>query len=95
MWNFSNLDTITRYLEVMKDTKTEMYLTSWNTESIKKFKTEKDYVRHEVDNLEYLKKTKGFENINYYCMANELSLDSWASMKNDLSYFKKVQGLVL
>lgn len=92
-WNIKKLDTISRYLEVMKGTNTEMYFTSWNTEAIKKYKNEKDYVRHEADNLEYLKKTKGFENIKYYCMANELSLDKWASMVNDLGYFKKIQGL--
>lgn len=92
-WDFKKLDTISKYLEVMKGTNTEMYFTSWNTETIKKYRNEKDYVRHEVDNLEYLKKTKGFENIRYYCMANELSLDKWASMVNDLGYFKKIQGL--
>ena len=92
-WDFKKLDTISKYLEVMKGTNTEMYFTSWNTEAIKKYRNEKDYVRHEVDNLEYLKKTKGFENIRYYCMANELSLDKWASMVNDLGYFKKIQGL--
>lgn len=92
-WDFKKLDTISQYLEVMKGTNTEMYFTSWNTEAIKNYRNEKDYVRHEVDNLEYLKKTKGFENIRYYCMANELSLDKWASMVNDLEYFKKIQGL--
>lgn len=92
-WDFKKLDVISQYLEVMKETNTEMYLTSWNTASIKKFRNEKDYVKHEVDNLEYLKKTKGFSNINYYCMTNELSLDSWASMVNDLGYFKKIQGM--
>jgi hypothetical protein len=31
--------------------------------------------------------------IRYYCMANELSLDRWASMVKNLEYFKKIQGL--
>jgi len=92
-WDLKKIDSISQYLEVMKETNTEMYLTSWNTEEIKKYKNEKDYVKHEVDNLEYLKWKKGFENIRYYCMANELSLDKWASMINDLEYFKKIQGL--
>ena len=92
-WDFKKLDSISKYLEVMKGTNTEMYLTSWNTRTIKDFRNEKDYVRHEVDNLEYLKKTLGFDKIRYYCMANELSLDRWASMVNDLEYFKKIQGL--
>jgi hypothetical protein len=92
-WDFKRIDSISKYLEVMKETNTEMYFTSWNTEEIKKYKNERDYVRHETDNLQYLKEKKGFKNIHYYCMANELSLDKWASMMNDLDYFKKVQGL--
>jgi hypothetical protein len=91
-WDFSKIDSISRYLEVMKETNTEMYFTSWNTSEIKKYRDERAYVRHEVDNLEYLKRKKGFENIKYYCMANELSLDKWASMANDLEYFRKIQG---
>ena len=92
-WDLRKIDSISKYLEVMKETNTEIYFTSWNTEEIKKYRNEKDYVKHEVDNLEYLKWKKGFENIRYYCMANELSLDKWASMINDLEYFKKIQGL--
>jgi hypothetical protein len=92
-WDFKKIDSISKYLEVMKETNTEIYITSWNTEEIKKYKNEKEYVRHETDNLEYLKKQKGFSNIHYYCMANELSLDKWASMIRDLSYFKRIQGL--
>jgi hypothetical protein len=92
-WDFRKIDSISKYLEVMKETNTEMYITSWHTDEIRKFRSEKDYVKHETDNLEYLKKKKGFSNIRYYCMANELSLDEWASMINDLNYFKKVQSL--
>lgn len=92
-WDSKKLDTISKYLEVMKETNTEMYFTSWNTKAIKEFSNEKEYVRHETDNLEYLKKNLGFDKIRYYCMANELSLDSWASMVNDLEYFKRIQEL--
>ena len=92
-WDFKKLDTISKYLEVMKETNTEMYFTSWLTSSIRKFPSEEAYVRHEVDNLEYLKRRLGFKNIRYYCMANELTLDHWASMVNDLEYFKKIHGL--
>ncbi|MBK7711989.1 MAG: hypothetical protein IPJ37_14245 [Bacteroidales bacterium] len=92
-WDFKKIDSISKYLEVMKETNTEIYFTSWNTDEIKKYRTEKEYVKHETDNLEYLKKQKGFKNIRYYCMANELSLDKWASMVDDLEYFRKVQGL--
>ena len=92
-WSFSKLDSISKYLEVMKGTNTELYFTSWNADEIKKYKNEKDYVKKETDNLEYMKRKKGFENINYYCMTNELSLEEWASMVKDLEYFKRIQGL--
>jgi len=92
-WDFPRIDSISKYLEVMKGTNTEMYITSWNADFIRSYRNEKDYVKHEVDNLEYLKKNKGFKNIKYYCMTNELSLDKWASMVDDLPYFKKIQGL--
>ena len=92
-WSFSKLDSISKYLEVMKGTNTELYFTSWNADEIKKYKNEKDYVKKETDNLEYMKRKKGFENINYYCMTNELSLEEWASMVKDLDYFKRIQGL--
>jgi len=54
-WDLRKIDSISKYLEVMKETNTEIYLTSWNTEEIKKYRNEKDYVKHEVNNLEYLK----------------------------------------
>jgi hypothetical protein len=46
-----------------------------------------------VDNLAYYKKEKGFDQLNYYCMANELSVEQWASMVNDLDRFKRVHQL--
>jgi|WetSurMetagenome_2_1015567.scaffolds.fasta_scaffold00169_22 hypothetical protein len=92
-WDTAKINKVSKYLEVMKGTNTEMYFTSFNPKAIKTFKSEMDYVKHEVDNLEYWKKTLGFKNLNYYCMANELSLDKWASMVNDLEYFKKIHGL--
>lgn len=92
-WNRGKLDSVAAYLEVMKDTKTEMYFTSWGTQLIREYPDERDYVAHEVDNLTYLKKTKGFDGINYYCMANELSLDRWASMLDSLEYFKKIHSI--
>jgi len=92
-WDFEKINHVSKYLEVMKGTNTEMYFTSWNTSAIRKAKSEIDYVKKEVDNLEYWKNKLGFSNINYYCMANELSVDKWASMVNDLEYFRKIHKL--
>ena len=94
-WDKDELDETFGYLEVMKNTNTEIYLTSFGVSSIYDYKTELDYVKREVDNIEYLMKDKGFDNINYYCMTNELSLDFWASMvkNNELDRFKRIHQL--
>lgn len=92
-WDFKKIDEVSWFLDVLKETNTEIYITTFRNNCLKKDKNEMEYVKHEVDNLEYLKKVKGFDKITYYCMANELSLDQWASMVKDLDFFKKVHGL--
>ncbi|MBR9998522.1 MAG: hypothetical protein KFF73_06095 [Cyclobacteriaceae bacterium] len=94
-WTRADLDQMSEYLDMMKNTNTEIYLTSFGVQSIHDYKTEGDYVKKEVDNMEYLIRDKGFENIRYYCMTNELSLDFWASMvkNNELDRFKRIHQL--
>lgn len=92
-WDFKQIDEVSWFLDVLKETNTEIYVTTFSNNCLVKGKNEMEYVKHEVDNLEYLKKVKGFDNINYYCMANELSLNEWASMVKDLDFFKMVHGL--
>lgn len=92
-WDFKKIDDVSWFLDVLKETNTEIYITTFSNNCLKKDKNEMEYVKHEVDNLEYLKKVKGFNNITYYCMANELSLGEWASMVKDLDFYKKVHGL--
>ncbi len=94
-WGQKDLDETFQYLEVMKNTNTEIYLTSFGVSSINDYKNELDYVKKEVDNIEYLIQKKGFDNINYYCMTNELSIEEWASMvkNNELDRFKRIHQL--
>jgi hypothetical protein len=92
-WDRRKLDKISEYLDVMKFTETELYFTTWGTREINKYDNEISYVLKEVDNLGYLKNDKNFSLLDYYCMANELSVEHWASMVNDLDRFKRVQGL--
>jgi len=94
-WNKQDLDEASEYLEVMKNTNTEIYLTSFGVQSIYDYNSEGDYVKKEVDNIEYLIREKGFENIKNYCMTNELSVDFWASMvkNNELDRFKRIHQL--
>jgi hypothetical protein len=92
-WNDQKKDKMATYLEVMKDTDTELYFTTWGTREINNYDREIDYVIKEVENLAYFKDLKGFDNLNYYCMANELSVENWASMVDDLERFKRVHQL--
>lgn len=93
-WDFEKIDEHLWFLDVMKETNTEIYVTTFSNKCLMKGRNEAEYVKHEVDNLEYMKKVKGFSNITYYCMANELSLDEWASMTKDLDFFKKIHGML-
>ena len=94
-WKKKELDEFCEYLKILKDAETEMYITSFGAEEIHKYKNEADYVKKEVDNLEYIRKVKGFDNLKYYCMTNELSMDYWASMitENKLDQFKRIHQL--
>ena len=94
-WNHTDLDQMSEYLDMLKNTDTEIYLTSFGVRSLYDYPKESDYVKKEVDNIEYLIRNKGFENIRYYCMTNELSLDFWASMvkNNELDRFKRIHQL--
>lgn len=92
-WDDQKIDEVSSYLEVMKDTDTELYFTTWDTREINQYDQEIDYVKKEVDNLAYYKNKKGFDQLDFYCMANELSVEQWASMVDDLDRFKRVHQL--
>jgi len=92
-WDKDKIDDVARYLEVMKDTETELYFTTWGAHEINNYEDELDYVKKQIDNLEYWHRNKGYAKLNYYCMTNELSLDEWASMVNELDRFKDIHQL--
>jgi hypothetical protein len=46
-----------------------------------------DYARRIADDLEYLVRGRGLDNVRYYCMTNELTLHKWADMVPDLPRF--------
>ncbi|MGD0092033.1 MAG: hypothetical protein ABSE73_19135, partial [Planctomycetota bacterium] len=77
-----------KYLLLMKETQTEAYLTTWNPKDTPEGPERTAYAKQIVDDLEYLVRTKGCTNLKYYCMTNELSLQQWGSLQNDLPKFK-------
>jgi hypothetical protein len=83
------LDALARQLVFMKQASdTEAYIT---TAGLKDTVSEEDdlaYARAVVDDLEYLL-NRGATNLKYYCCTNELSLDGWAALHNDLPRFQR------
>ena len=72
----------------MKDTGTELYVTTWNPEIATTPASRAAYARKIVDQLEYLVRRKGLTNIRYYCMTNEMTLGRWGALLTDLPTFQ-------
>lgn len=87
-WSREMWDEVIQHLMLLKGTKTEVYQTTWNPKDTKEGKERADYAKKVVDNLEYLIREKGADNIKYYCMTNELSMDKWGILRNDLPKFQ-------
>jgi hypothetical protein len=72
----------------MQETGTEIYLTTWNPLKTEDHGERDAYAQAVAAELEYLIREQGLSNIRYYCMTNELSLGSWASLREDLPTFR-------
>jgi hypothetical protein len=93
-WDRRKLDQVAEQLQYMKDTGTELYVTTWDPPTVKTAAGRADHARHIVDQLEYLVRRKGLTNIRYYCMTNEMSLDRWGSLLGDLPTFQAYQQAI-
>jgi len=87
-WSQAKRDIQARYILMMKDVGTEVYLTTWNPKDVSDGPDRVAYAKKVVDYLEYLVRSKGCSNLKYYCMTNELSLKQWGSLQNDLPKFR-------
>ena len=87
-WDREMLDKMAAHLMRMKDTGTEIYVTTWNPEDTEEGEERVEYAERVVDNLEYLVREKGATNIKYYCMTNELSMNGWGRLREDLPKFR-------
>lgn len=88
-WSRQELDAFALHLQEYKKTGTEVYLTTWGVEVVNTPLEMEQYVKKVVSQIEYLVREKGFTNIKYYCMTNEVSLTNWGSMAGDMAPFKK------
>ena len=87
-WDHAKLDQVAKHLQYMKETGTELYVTTWDPEIATTPARRAAYARKIVDQLEYLVRRKGLTNIRYYCMTNEMTLGRWGSLLTDLSTFQ-------
>ncbi len=82
------LEALSRHLVFMKEnTNTVVYLTTMGMGEADPGEERRNYARAVASDLEHLLKA-GATNIRFFCVTNELSLTSWASMRNDLPTFK-------
>jgi hypothetical protein len=87
-WERAKLDEMADRLQRLRETGTEVYVTTWDPPEANTPQELAAYARKAVDNLTYLVRDKGLTNIRYYCMSNELTLGKWGSLHADLPRFK-------
>jgi hypothetical protein len=87
-WDRAMMDRAAEHMQRMKETGTELYVTTWDPPDIPEGEARRAYARTVVDRLEYLVRERGLTNIHYYCMTNELSLREWGDLFEDLPTFK-------
>jgi hypothetical protein len=87
-WDRAMMDQAAEHMQRMKETGTELYVTTWDPLDVPEGEARLAYARTVVDRLEYLVRQKSLTNIHYYCMTNELSLRAWGDLFEDLPTFK-------
>jgi hypothetical protein len=94
-WDRPTLDKVAAHLLRLKQTGTELYVTTWGPKDTPPGAERAAYARRVVDNLEYLVRQKGCTNIRTYCMTNELSMGrQWGSLREDLPKFRDYHRLL-
>lgn len=83
----ADLDVLAEHLVAWKKTGTQVYLVSWDPEDVEAGEPRAAYARRIADQLGYLVRERGADNVAYYCMTNELTLHKWADMVSDLPRF--------
>lgn len=84
-WNGATLDRVADRMKRMQQSGSEMYLATWDPRKTADLAA---YAGKIVDSLEYLVREQGLTNIREYCMSNELSLNGWGTLRDDLPRFR-------
>ncbi len=83
------MERIASHMARMKETGTEIYLTTWNPPDVETPEELQKWAQRVADNLEFYTRTRGITNLRTYCMTNELSLGGWGRLVNNLSRFRQ------
>lgn len=86
-WNW-DLQKVLPMLKVLKETDTTVYLTTWGPPTSEPGEKRAEYGRRVGRMLERLIRDHGMTNIDYFCLTNELSLNGWGSLVDDLPTFR-------
>ena len=93
-WSKKEMDEMAEYYGKMHNvTDTTIYLTGHGKRQHSE-EEKKKWASDIADRLEYVIYEKGMKHIKFYCMSNELSLDSWGSMFYELPTFKEYHTLL-
>lgn len=88
-WDKSTLDLVARTLEELKQTDTEVYLTTWYTPDVAPGIERAAYATRVADTLEYLVRDHDLTNLKYYCMGNELWMNGQTNkLMHDMPKFR-------
>ncbi|MBI2297952.1 MAG: hypothetical protein HYU66_03195 [Armatimonadetes bacterium] len=87
-WDAAMLEQVAGHLLRLKSTGTEVYMATWGPEDTANDDERRAYARKVVDRLEWFERTRGADNLRWFCLTNELSLKSWGSLAGDLPKFK-------
>ena len=90
-WDYERpvMERIAMHMAQMKETGTEIYLTSWNPPDVRDDAAMAAWARRVADNLTFYVRDKGLTNLRTYCMTNELSLNGWGSLVSNLPRFRE------
>lgn len=87
-WDRRKLAEVADHMERMKATGTEIYYTTWDPPSLSTDEERAHYAAEVADTLEYLIRERGLDNLRWYCLTNELSLNGWGALARDLPLFR-------
>ena len=94
-WTKESMDTFADYYERMqKVTDTPIYFAAAKGQLHFNDEERKEYAENVASRLNYLKNERGVKQLRYYCYSNEMSMNDWGGLLEDLPLFQKYHELL-